>query len=331
MSSTQIHLAAAIAAKDTDEALAQAAAVASAATLVEYRLDLMGNFELARLIEESPLPAIITCRARREGGRFAGSEKERLAILQEALSRGAPFIDVEADALPFFSLPAQRQSRIIGSHHDFEGMLQDWAAWGWRIRSLGADIVKLVGTAQQQDDILMPLAWLHTLSYPGIGLAMGKEGQISRVLAPRFGQAFLSFAAAAEGTAAGQLDVRAMVQRHHFLQLAQADPLLLVLATSPETLTWLPAYESEFQRLFSPPRRPLILPLFVSKLGVGLWLSLVLARVYGLIVQPEVEIEPHLRFYGWQPSGRAWRVDEFRALMVSYDIPSPQAWINDPA
>ncbi len=199
------HLAVAIAATDTANALAQAHAIKHVATLVEYRLDLMGDFDLAWLLAESPVPAIITIRHPAQGGRFAGSERERQQVLHEAIALGAPFVDVEWETLPAFRETPHPHTRIIGSHHDFSGMIGDWASTGLRIRKAGADIVKLVGAAQQSDDVLTPLAWLHGLTAPGIGIAMGAGGAATRILAPRFSQAFLSFAASGDGTAPGQI------------------------------------------------------------------------------------------------------------------------------
>jgi hypothetical protein len=74
-----------------------------------------------------------------------------------------------------------------------------------------------------------------------------------------------------------------------------------------------------------------MLSLPAAYLSVELWLSLVLARTYGLIVLPDVEIAPALSAYGWHSPAQAWRVEGFRCSMVSSAIPSPQAWLIDHA
>ena len=318
------HLAVAIAAADTASALAQAQASKHDATLVEYRLDLMGDFDLARLLAESPLPAIITCRPLAQGGRFAGSERERQQVLRQAIALGAPFVDVEWETLPAFSETPHPQTRIIGSHHDFQGMLGDWASTGLRIRRAGADIVKLVGTAQQSDDVLAPLFWLYGLTALGIGIVMGAEGVASRILASRFEQAFLSFAAAGEGTASGQIQAVELDQKFGWRQLAGAEPLLAIL--TPHPIPW-DVIESYRRALTLHPHftsvRPHILPIPTEVFGPGLFLSLHLARVHGILCLPDVVRDPLLSAYGLNPLAHAWRLDRRPFPALDATVPDP--------
>lgn len=301
------HLAVAIAASDTAAALAQAKAAAAWATLAEYRIDLMADFDLSRLIEASPLPAIITCRPRSQGGAFSGSEQERQGILRDAFAAGAPYVDVEAEALAGLAAAPRRQSRIIASCHDFSGMIGDWASTGLRLRALGADIVKLVGMAHQVEDVLPPLAWLAGLDAPGIGLAMGEAGLPTRLLAPRFGSAFLSFAAAAgAGTAPGQITAQEMAGPFGFHELAAADPLVIVL--SPRPLPWqtIDGYRAALEEAFPAAARARLLPLPVATFPPGLLIGLRLARAAAVICLPGVERLPDLAAIGLAPSAAAW-------------------------
>src|SRR5688572_10495079 len=68
---------------------------ASRADLVELRLDLMDRPDPDAALAGRTRPVIATCRAAWEGGRFRGSEAERLAILTRALDLGAEYIDLE--------------------------------------------------------------------------------------------------------------------------------------------------------------------------------------------------------------------------------------------
>jgi len=318
------HLAVAIAATDTAQALAQAQAVQHVATLVEYRLDLMEDFDLGRLLAESPLPAIITCRHPAQGGRFAGSERERQQVLRQAIALGAPFVDVEWEALAAFRETPRSQTRIIGSHHDFQGMIGDWASTGLRIRRAGADIVKLVGTAQNSDDVLASLTWLHGLTAPGIAIAMGAAGIASRILAPRFEQAFLSFAAVGERTAPGQIQAVELEQKFGWQHLAGAKPLLVIL--TPHPIPWY-VIEPYRQALTLHPHlasaRPHILAIPTEVFGPGLLLSLHLARVHGILCLSGVERAPELSAYGLHPMAHAWRLDPQPFPSLSIPDPDP--------
>src|SRR5436190_3432014 len=73
-------------------------ASAQGADLVELRLDLVSDPDVAGALADRRTPVIVTCRASWEGGGFKGSEEERLAILQAALAQGAEYVDVEFKA-----------------------------------------------------------------------------------------------------------------------------------------------------------------------------------------------------------------------------------------
>lgn len=311
MSSITTHLAVAVTATNTEAALAQAAAVTERATLVEYRLDDMADFDLERLITASPLPAIITCRSRAEGGHFPGPERERRAVLHEAVARGAAFVDAEAEALPELAARPRSRTQLIGSRHDFTGMLGDWATLGRHLRAQGADIVKLAGMAAHPDDVLTPLAWLDRLDGPGIGIAMGEHGLATRLLAPRFPCAFLTFAAVTEtaATAPGQIGVATLVADFGFWQIATAAPLILLLTPTPVPWERVGAYRTLLADRPTPPgQRPWLLPLPVAFLSPGLWLACRLARAAAVICLPEVERRPELNAYGVDPTALAWRL-----------------------
>ena len=99
---------------------------ASAADLVELRLDGVAGPDVAGALASRPRPVIVTCRPQWEGGRFDGSEDERKAILQRALDLGAEFVDVEFQA-GFESLVRQDPARVVLSAARFR----------WRARRPG--------------------------------------------------------------------------------------------------------------------------------------------------------------------------------------------------
>jgi 3-dehydroquinate dehydratase-1 len=118
---------------DRPSALAACAELDPAARLidlVEARLDLFAGQSVAdcadacRRLEATGTPVLATLRTAGQGGRFAGSESERLARFREAaavaswadVERGAPIADDVA------ALLAERAGgTLVVSHHDFEG------------------------------------------------------------------------------------------------------------------------------------------------------------------------------------------------------------------
>src|SRR5215831_15022762 len=95
------------------------------ANMVELRLDSVADPNVAAALADRRRPVIITCRPEWEGGSFKGSEEERLRILDEALTRGADYIDVEWRAEHSKLLARTDGRRIVLSSHDFAGLPGD--------------------------------------------------------------------------------------------------------------------------------------------------------------------------------------------------------------
>src|SRR5262245_59256574 len=83
------------------------------ADLIELRLDTVADPDVAGSLADRRRPVIITCRPTWEGGQFAGTEEERRKILEEALARGAEYVDVEWRADFRDDLLAQTDGRRI--------------------------------------------------------------------------------------------------------------------------------------------------------------------------------------------------------------------------
>ncbi|MHC4196734.1 MAG: shikimate dehydrogenase [Planctomycetota bacterium] len=191
---------------------------------VELRLDYISNIrisDVAALIKEKTIPVIATCRPEREGGRFTGTEAESIALLEKAAELGAEYVDiehdVEHDAVDKFT--KKSGTKLIVSYHNFsetpsESELRDLYN---KLSSSGADIVKIVTLARTITDNLRIFKLLEQASKPTIALCMGEPGQISRVLAPKYGS-FLSFASLGEGreSAPGQLSARELLDVYNF-------------------------------------------------------------------------------------------------------------------
>lgn len=204
-----------ILARTTQDAVDTMASLAELADLFELRLDAMDACDLPSILAARTRPLIVTNRAANEGGLKDQEEGQRLAVLAEAFKLGADYVDVELASLPDWeSLAPQAQrgrTQLIVSFHDTEGMPDDLASTARAIEATSADVVKVVGTALRPEDNLKVFEALRAVGKPAIGLAMGEHGQLSRVLAGKFG-AMLTFASAETGaeSAPGQITVQEM-------------------------------------------------------------------------------------------------------------------------
>ena len=202
---------------------------------LEFRLDYLPKPALALpglkqfLAEHTAVTAIATCRLQKNGGRFAGSERQELEILTEAAAAGAHLVDLEiesAEVLTAKALDALRAAGagIIVSHHDFK-QTGDLDAIYKRIEPFAPDLVKIVPTAQTLTDNVTLIRFLERISDVAavVGICMGDAGVISRVLGLRAGSAF-TFAAATPGeeTGPGQIAARTLIETYRIEELDAA-------------------------------------------------------------------------------------------------------------
>jgi 3-dehydroquinate dehydratase / shikimate dehydrogenase len=205
---------------DPGEMVEKAEVLARDYPLLEFRLDYLkapapGLPKLKKFLDMHPeVTAIATCRRATNGGKFRGTAQAQFAILLKATGCGFQMVDVEletAEALKRQDLEKLRASGfLILSHHDFKQTKRLQETFG-RMREHPGDIYKIVTTATSLYDNVAMMKFLqeHSDRFQMIGLCMGEQGIISRVLGLRAGSVF-TFAAAtpAEATAPGQISAK---------------------------------------------------------------------------------------------------------------------------
>jgi 3-dehydroquinate dehydratase / shikimate dehydrogenase len=225
---------------DVPHAIARGAdSVKQGARMIEWRLDALAEHPeglpaILELLEKSPAPCIATIRAEDEGGTWDGDEQTRISILEAmGVSDHPPaYFDLELAAWQRSANLRQKvrlavdhaaqvrdiSARLVLSSHDFGGRPAN-------LLSRVADMIetepcavgKIVFTARSIRDNLEMFDLLAERQKPMIALCMGEFGEMSRILAPKFG-GFLTFAASETGgaTAPGQLTVRQLRERFRF-------------------------------------------------------------------------------------------------------------------
>jgi 3-dehydroquinate dehydratase/shikimate dehydrogenase len=209
------------------------------AKFLELRLDSLPKPAVALpavrefLAERRDVTAIATCRRKAFGGSFTGSLASELEVLLKAAEAGCVIVDLEVEsaeqAKPAQLTAFRQQLRAAGaallvSFHDFT-RTRGLESAADRIAAFEPDFVKVVSTARSLSDNLAVLRLIEdrSLSAHVIGIAMGEEGLISRVLGPRAGAAF-TFASFGDGaaTAPGQVSARTLLDLYRIEQLDQA-------------------------------------------------------------------------------------------------------------
>jgi len=152
-----------------------------------------------------------TCRRAANGGKFRGSVASELEVLQKAAATGCQLIDIELETAKQLKTNdlerIRQQAGVIISYHDFRGTKKLEETWE-AMHQLPADFIKIVSSAKSLADNVKMLHLLEqrTDVASTVGMCMGEQGVISRILNVRSGSAF-TFASTqlGEETAPGQL------------------------------------------------------------------------------------------------------------------------------
>lgn len=191
-------------------------ALAQGADLVEIRFDFLEELpepDEASWCRELGLPAIATVRPLGEGGRYRGSEKERLRLLAD-LAGTCQYVDLELPSANVELIGRMKKSgaRVILSHHDFTHTpaQDELLSLTCRGRAMGGDVMKIATMTNSLGDVLrlleLPQSVPSTVVVP-----MGEVGRIGRLLAPIFGSEFTyAVPDGMEPVAPGMLSVRNM-------------------------------------------------------------------------------------------------------------------------
>ncbi len=205
-----------------EDMLATAESMARDDPFLEFRLDylkqpLSALPKIHRFLETHQyVTAIGTCRRADHGGKFKGSLAAQLEVLNKAHAAGCQIVDLELQsalkAKPEAIARLRRRSGLILSFHDFRGTrhLDETLE---KMLKIPADFYKVVTTAASLSDNVAMMQFLQAQSghHALIGLCMGEQGIISRVLGVRAGSAFTFGAVDANAglkTAPGQVSAR---------------------------------------------------------------------------------------------------------------------------
>src|SRR6202046_5532323 len=222
----------AVAAPDPTALIQKAEGLIRDNSFLEFRLDHISKPgsaipKIKHLLEtHSGVMVIATCRRRAGGGKFRGSLASQLDILGKAAASGCQLVDVELQTAnkckPEQLQKLRTRAALILSFHDFRATkkLDETLE---KMLAYPADFYKVVSTATTLADNVTMIKFLaregdkHSL----VGMCMGEQGFISRVLNVRAGSVFtFASAVAGEDTASGQVTAQEL---RHMYRLEQVD------------------------------------------------------------------------------------------------------------
>lgn len=181
------------------------------ADLIELRLDCLESEpeNLTEILKNIDRPVILTYRPSEQGGYHELNREQRLKFWKQAPDGERIWWDIESDLADDL---AADWSRVIISHHDFNGVPDDLQDIYSRLAGSLAHVVKIAFQAHDITDCLPAFDLLSRAQREGkeiIPIAMGNAGIPTRVLGPSRG-AFLTYGSLDDesGTAPGQVTAR---------------------------------------------------------------------------------------------------------------------------
>ncbi len=158
----------------------------------ELRIDLLGKDDrtvetVTSLVRNAPAPVVVTCRAESEGGAWTSGDSDREALLKAGLDAGAALVDIESSWVERDrDLPARfPESRVMVSHHDWDGMPKDAGDLLTRLAAVPARAVKLVVRARNFSDLMWldaAATQLQRIGRHAACFAVGPFARTSRIL-----------------------------------------------------------------------------------------------------------------------------------------------------
>ncbi|MBI3478467.1 MAG: shikimate dehydrogenase [Acidobacteria bacterium] len=222
----------ALASDSAEDLVNSAEAMARDNPFLEFRLDYLKQpasalLKIKRFLDTHQyVTAIATCRRSENGGNFKGSLAAQLEILTKAVSAGCQFVDLELESgircKPDVVARLRTHAGLILSFHDFratKGLEKTLE----KMLAVPADYYKIVTTATTLSDNVAMMKFLQTQSdkHALVGLCMGEQGIISRVLGVRAGSMFTFAAVSADQrTAPGQISAQ---QLRNIYRIEQVD------------------------------------------------------------------------------------------------------------
>ncbi len=228
------RLCVAIIGADAADMIADAVSVVREESFLEFRLDYLKQpLEALPALKEflhtyPNMLAIATCRRAVNGGKFRGPVAAQIEVLKKAQAAGCQIVDIEVESAATLK-PAEigslrARSALLLSSHDFKET-RDLEATFQSMQQIRADFYKVVTTATCLYDNVRMMKFLEDKSraHSVVGVCMGEQGVISRVLGLRAGSAFTFASVAAGGeTAPGQITARNLRDVYRIDQLDPA-------------------------------------------------------------------------------------------------------------
>jgi len=195
------------------------------ADIVELRFDLMAGDPVNLLQtckDVCSLPVIATIRSAQEGGQFFGDAGEWFERIRPVIPL-VEYIDVEQRFASYALRIKEAGKQIIASHHSGQMMPLHGLFMLERDLRMFGDIVKIIVTPCNEEDIIELIAFTHAIKKPICTGVMGVKFRYARAILPFFGSELI-YCNVGTATAAGQYSVEEFIKLMGLMEGIRGSP-----------------------------------------------------------------------------------------------------------
>src|SRR6516165_9936417 len=119
--------------------------------LLEVRLDRFGKApDIGELLTHKPKPIIFTCRRKKDGGDWPGTEEERLTLLRQCVVSKSDYVEIELDVAD--QIRKFGTTKRVITHIDLQETPPDIAEIYGEAQTKSPDVIKIITQARTPEE-----------------------------------------------------------------------------------------------------------------------------------------------------------------------------------
>ena len=184
--------------------------------LLEVRLDRFGKApDIGELLTHKPKPIIFSCRRKKDGGDWPGTEEERLTLLRQCVVSKSDYVEIELDVAD--QIRKFGTTKRVITHIDLQETPPDIAEIYGEAQTKSPDVIKIITQARTPEEAWPLLKILANPPVPTVAVGLGKPAIMLTILGKRIGSPW-TYAALERGMEAypGQPTVRELQDTYHY-------------------------------------------------------------------------------------------------------------------
>ncbi len=142
--------------------------------MIELCLDhFLKGPDVGEILQGIPKPILVACRRPQDGGKFAGTEDERMTLLRQAIVAGPQYVELDLETAP--KVPRFGKTKRLISILSLDGPPDDVDAVYDEAAKANADVIKFAWPAPTFEAVWPLLKIISQKRHiPAVGLAVGR-------------------------------------------------------------------------------------------------------------------------------------------------------------